>query len=401
MKRSTSRLRAVPIAVLAGLMTFTGPVVPVAYAVNHSVDALNSELAQAQKKLDELTRNLEIAGAKAEETQAQIDETNEQIEALKVKIEEGQQKASVAQQSLKETVRGSYKDGNATLLDIVLSADDFSDLTSRLFYASAAAQKHNEKIASVNAMVKELNAQRGELDHRESELKELHDQQAAAARSLAASQNEAKKYVDGLSSELRAALEAERAAKAEEQRRAAEEAARQAQAQAQAEQSSFNAGNTSSAASSSSNSSSSSESSYTPAPQPSASSGGLDGSVASTIISAATAQLGLPYSYGASSPGVAFDCSGLTSYAYAQAGISIPHSSRAQYAQVRAAGNLKSGTGSLAVGDLVFYQSGGVIYHVAIYIGGGQVVHANGYGQGVVITGVTYDAGFCGGGSPV
>ncbi len=65
------------------------------------------------------------------------------------------------------------------------------------------------------------------------------------------------------------------------------------------------------------------------------------------------------------------------------------------------AGNLKTSTSALSVGDLVFYQSGGTIYHVAIYIGGGQVVHANGYGQGVVITGVTYDAGFCGGGSPV
>lgn len=99
-------------------------------------------------------------------------------------------------------------------------------------------------------------------------------------------------------------------------------------------------------------------------------------------------------------PGVAMDCSGLTKYAYAQAGISIPHSSRSQYSLVCSKG-LKTRASQLSAGDLVFYQRGGVIYHVAIYIGGGNVIHANGYGQGVVITSYDYDSGFCGGGSPV
>ena len=74
---------------------------------------------------------------------------------------------------------------------------------------------------------------------------------------------------------------------------------------------------------------------------------------------------------------------------------------REQYSIVCSRGNLKSSTSQLSPGDLVFYASGGTIYHVAIYIGGGNVIHANGYGSGVVITGVTYDDGFCGGGSPV
>ena len=118
-------------------------------------------------------------------------------------------------------------------------------------------------------------------------------------------------------------------------------------------------------------------------------------------MAAAQSQLGVEYDLGACIPGVAMDCSGLTSYAYRQAGISISRSSRSQYSQVVRAGNLKSSASALEAGDLVFYQRGGVIYHVAVYIGGGNVCHANGYGQGVVITGVFYDAGFCGGGSPV
>jgi cell wall-associated NlpC family hydrolase len=56
---------------------------------------------------------------------------------------------------------------------------------------------------------------------------------------------------------------------------------------------------------------------------------------------------------------------------------------------------------NLAVGDLVFYSYGGTPYHVAMYVGGGQVVHANGYGTGVVVTDVYYDDGFIGGGSVI
>ena len=95
------------------------------------------------------------------------------------------------------------------------------------------------------------------------------------------------------------------------------------------------------------------------------------------------------------------DCSGLTSYAYGCADISIPHQSGRQYNMVKAAGNLKLNPSSYEVGDLVFYASGGRIYHVALYIGGGNVIHANGYGSGVVITSVYLDGTPVGGGAPV
>ena len=96
------------------------------------------------------------------------------------------------------------------------------------------------------------------------------------------------------------------------------------------------------------------------------------------ILEAAYSQIGVSYVYGASSPGQAFDCSGLTSWAYAQAGIDIPHSS---VGQSQMATNVSSAD-ELQPGDLVFYignvgasQSGS---HVAIYAGNGEVIHANG-----------------------
>ncbi|WP_106350952.1 C40 family peptidase [Antricoccus suffuscus] len=86
---------------------------------------------------------------------------------------------------------------------------------------------------------------------------------------------------------------------------------------------------------------------------------------AAQVVTTAMAQQGKPYVFGAAGPG-SFDCSGLTMYAYASIGISLPHSSGAQ----RGYGTPVS-LSALAPGDLVFAPG-----HVAIYIGNGTVVHA-------------------------
>jgi cell wall-associated NlpC family hydrolase len=98
--------------------------------------------------------------------------------------------------------------------------------------------------------------------------------------------------------------------------------------------------------------------------------------------------VGYRYRWGGSGPG-GFDCSGLTSYVYRQFGIGLPHSAAGQFSTSYGAmiGNL----GSLAPGDLVFFAGTGGergISHVAIYIGGGQMVHAMTPSYGVQVSGV-------------
>ncbi|WP_222194642.1 C40 family peptidase [Modestobacter italicus] len=101
---------------------------------------------------------------------------------------------------------------------------------------------------------------------------------------------------------------------------------------------------------------------------------------AGVAVRTALAQVGDMYLPGGSGPD-RFDCSGLTQYAYAAAGISLPHSSRAQ-----------SGIGvavsraELQPGDLVFFYS--PISHVGMYIGNGQMVHASVTGKPVAVTSV-------------
>ena len=103
-----------------------------------------------------------------------------------------------------------------------------------------------------------------------------------------------------------------------------------------------------------------------------------------TAINAALSQLGVPYRYARSSPGVAFDCSGLTTYAWAKAGVGLPRNSRQQY------NALPHIPQSMAMpGDLMFY--GSPIDHVGIYLGGGRLVHAPQTGDVVKISAIRWN----------
>jgi cell wall-associated NlpC family hydrolase len=96
---------------------------------------------------------------------------------------------------------------------------------------------------------------------------------------------------------------------------------------------------------------------------------------ASAAISYAQRQIGKPYRWGGAGPN-SFDCSGLTMRAWGAAGVSLAHSSRAQYASGR-----KVSRSDLQPGDLVFF--GRPIHHVGIYVGGGMMIHAPQTGKNV------------------
>lgn len=93
-------------------------------------------------------------------------------------------------------------------------------------------------------------------------------------------------------------------------------------------------------------------------------------SAGSVAARAASSQVGNRYVYGGASPSSGFDCSGLTSWAWSQAGRTIPRTSTAQYS-----GTQRISRADLRPGDLVFYGTSGVS-HVAMYVGGGRIVQA-------------------------
>jgi cell wall-associated NlpC family hydrolase len=168
--------------------------------------------------------------------------------------------------------------------------------------------------------------------------------EAAAAAALAEAQKAA-----AAAAAAKAAAEQEAAQRAADQRRqAAVKAAAQRQASAQE-----SAGGSSGGGSSGGGSSGSA---------------GPPSSRAATAVAAAYQQLGAPYDWAADGP-AAFDCSGLTAYAWAAAGVTLPHSSQAQFGV-----GAHVSRSQLAPGDLVFF--GSPIHHVGIYVGNGNMIDA-------------------------
>ncbi|MCU4185716.1 LysM peptidoglycan-binding domain-containing protein [Acidiferrimicrobium sp. IK] len=105
---------------------------------------------------------------------------------------------------------------------------------------------------------------------------------------------------------------------------------------------------------------------------------------AATAVRVALAQVGKPYQWGGAGPS-SFDCSGLVLYAWAAAGVSLPH-----YTVSQMQATTPVSEGQLQPGDIVFY-GGSAPSHDAMYIGGGQVVSANTTGTNVQTQPLTYD----------
>ncbi len=139
-----------------------------------------------------------------------------------------------------------------------------------------------------------------------------------------------------------------------------------------------------------------------PAP-PVTSSGGWTAAKGQAAASRALGQQGVPYAWngggydgasrGTDSPGtdgahdsqvIGFDCSGLSMYAWASQGLYLDHYAASQYYT----GSLHPAPGEFEPGDLLFWSDGGAdaIHHVAIYIGGGNVVQAPNSGDVVKVT---------------
>ncbi|MDT0261368.1 C40 family peptidase [Jatrophihabitans lederbergiae] len=109
---------------------------------------------------------------------------------------------------------------------------------------------------------------------------------------------------------------------------------------------------------------------------------------AAAAIASARAELGKPYVWGASGPD-SFDCSGLTAWAWGHAGVNLPHSAAAQQGMGSSVSRSE-----LQPGDLVFF--GSPAYHVALYIGGGLIIHAPTTGDVVKIASLSYQSDYSG-----
>jgi cell wall-associated NlpC family hydrolase len=107
---------------------------------------------------------------------------------------------------------------------------------------------------------------------------------------------------------------------------------------------------------------------------------GSETGIRKSLIATAESYIGIPYLWGGTTPEKGFDCSGLAQAVYRINGLSIPRSSREQYAKGAAVPK-----GRVEGGDLLFFAAGkgGAVTHVAVYAGGGAFIHAPKPGQNI------------------
>lgn len=414
-------------AILAGSLA-ASPLTVATTAQAATTEELQSQLDSAMAHLNELEGVVSEAEAALEETTSNLDSINSQITVLQGQISETQADLDVAKQELSEHISNSYKTGgDATLLELVLSSQNFEDLVSRVYYANKVSAAKQQSIETVTELETTLSNEESELEGQQQEQQELLETQSAKAQTANQAVADQSSYVNSLSVELQEAVKAEqerieaekRAAaeaaqkKAEEEaaQKAAEEAAKQQQEEQQdstettsSKSESSTTSNTSSNSSSSKNNSSSSSSSSSSFISNTVT--GDSSSLRAAAVAAAKAQLGQGYSW-SDSPGAGFSCNGLCWYAWGQAGVSIPHASGhyayGQFQWMKASGRWVSSVSQMQPGDLVFYSydGGASTFHVAMYIGNNQVVQSSSETGGVTIEDVYWCSGFCGGGSPI
>jgi peptidoglycan DL-endopeptidase CwlO len=369
----SSRSRFTTAVVVALALLATAPQVGAS-----GVDGQRREVERIADQLDSLANRIgqldEDYGA-AQDKKATLDA---EIVELQAQVDAQQGELGVLQQKLTDIALDRFTaSGSGALSPLLSTADAFADSQQKQAMQSVALDDGTEDADDIEAQVTQLEKQQQQLADKQAEAAQLMsylDAKKAEAEQLEIDYQQQYAAAQARLGDLIAR---------EQERRAAAAAANAAAAWNNANTPAANGGGTSTTGSEPIRGGGTSTPSAAPsASAPKASAPPVSGR-AGTALNAAYSQLGVPYRFAAESPGVAFDCSGLTKYAWAKAGVYLPHQSRAQFAATP-----RISRDEIQPGDLIFYYS--PIGHVGMYVGGGSLIHAPQTGDVVKISGVNW-----------
>jgi cell wall-associated NlpC family hydrolase len=291
-----------------------------------AVGFVPAQPAQAEPKIDDVQKRVDTLFHEAEQASERLNDAKLELTDLRgdlVSLQADQQrqdaKLESARKNLQDSIVSSYEGQNLSAVGVVANTDDANSFVSNLSTMSAYNDMQSQLFASFSTEAKALGLREKATEQRAAEIQKTQDELAAEKKTIDDKYAEAKDLLDKLKAEEREALLTRGSVR-----------------------------------------------------MPS----GVDASGRAAIaIHYAMAQVGKAYVYGAAGPS-AFDCSGLMMMAWAQAGISLPHSSSAQYGMGR-----HVSSSDLQPGDLVFYYS--PISHVGMYIGNGMIVNAENPSAGI------------------
>lgn len=334
--------------------------------------SVQSKQAQAQAVLAEI-QQLDSDVARAAEAynyaRIQLDEIEADLASNGRHLVAARKSLVVAQQRIAQRLRDLYVYGNGdSTLEVILGARSLDEIITRLTAIDRVSSQDATLLEEVKRYRAEVEARRAKLRRTRADQARLVAEREAEKRSIEARLAERQRMLESVKGEI-ARLQAEerrrQAALAARARALAAERLAAQQAVVSAADTTFSGGATA----------------YIPvAPPP-------DGSKASQVISIAMQYLGVPYVWGGSSPATGFDCSGFTSYVFAQIGISLPHHAASQYGY-----GVPVSRDDLQPADLVFFNGLG---HMGMYIGNGLFIHAPHTGDVVKISSI-HDSWYAG-----
>lgn len=329
--------------------------------VNKKIDNLENKKEEIEGELD--TKNEELVNLMVDVgiLEKEIDQNEKQLKQVKKDLKTAQKNEKKQYQAMKKRIKFMYERGDSAVISSLLESKSMADMLNRVEYFNEVYdydrnlldnyEKTRKQVEDLKAQVedekKELETAKDDLKQQQKQLEtamaNLRSQQANADTQIANAKSLASEYQKTITEQNKIIQQQQAAAAA-------------------SGRSSGGSGGTSKP-----NSNASVPGGNLNPPKTTNVSG-------SDVVNYAMQFVGKPYVWGGKDPNTAADCSGFTSYVYAHFGISIPSFSGAQ----RSCGQEVSYANAQA-GDLICYAG-----HVAIYMGGGKIVHAKGTAYGIV-----------------
>ncbi len=322
------------------IATLALPLAMLPFARQDGAQASPARIAQLEAQLEKLNQQSDQLVEQYLQAKLALERTERTLSSLRHDADQAERALRDARRRFGARAAAAYIQGPGNDLAAVLGADDLGETIDRVQVLDLLAQRDGDLMATLRIAGENYQA-------RKTALESSQRQQAQQVAGLASKKDQIDRTVDRTRQLLAQVKSADRARVLAAANHAAP-----------------------------SPSGSGSGSGSSGGQQPSLPSAPASGAAA-TAVAFAKAQVGKPYQWGAAGPD-AYDCSGLTMAAWAHAGVSLPHSSAAQYDATR-----RVSADELQPGDLIFRYS--PISHVSMYIGGGMQVSATHTGDYVRI----------------